>query len=91
MLSWRKKLLKAFSEDPPITGPANCQDSVNNVKCAVKQRSRLGSNEQSRLIRSFGKKGSRPEQFNTPVGIAVTKKGKYICYSCIILANYVFL
>ncbi len=83
MLSWRKKLLKAFSEESPISvATPNCQDTGNSVKCPIKQRARLGSNEQSRLIRSFGKKGSRPEQFNTPVGITVTRKGELsiICH-----------
>ena len=50
---------------------------------AMKRRHRLSSGEQSKHLCSFGKKGHKPGNLNTPTGIAVTKTGKMHCvYIC---------
>ena len=60
----------------PFSEPAfNC--------AAMKRRHRLSSGEQSKHLCSFGKKGHKPGNLNTPTGIAVTKTGKMHCvYIC---------
>ena len=60
----------------PFSEPAfNC--------ATMKRHHRLSSGEQSKHLCSFGKKGHKPGNLNTPTGIAATKTGKMHCvYIC---------